>query len=444
MGHKNKKYKIVYVQGMTCVSCEQIISDEVLAVEGVSAVNVCHKKQQATVHFSDQPDWDNVLNVIKIAGYSASLTAGEPIVIKKKATASQWFLSIAIVFALVLIFRYFNKLGIFSSVQGSVGMGLALLLGVVASMSTCLAVVGAVIISFGAKYQATGTFYQANVKPHLLFHFGRLTTFFVLGGLLGLLGGLINISTGFIMVFTLLIAVVLGWLGLNILGILPSFSTIVSMPKSSFSYWGKLKKSEHPLAPILLGGFTFFLPCGFTQSMQFFAISSGSFWVGGITLLLFALGTLPVLFGLGIATSKFKNMKSVVFEKAIGLLVILFAFYTMSTGLALAGISVDVFTSAKNVGSATVSADKQVVEMTVDYSGFTPSTFEIKKDIPVEWVIDGKQLSGCTNQIIIPDLDYKKKLNPGKNVIKFKPTSAGTINFSCWMGMVRGKFIVTN
>ncbi|MBP6911491.1 sulfite exporter TauE/SafE family protein [Patescibacteria group bacterium] len=40
---------------------------------------------------------------------------------------------------------------------------------------------------------------------------------------------------------------------------------------------------------------TFFLPCGFTQSMQVYTLSTGSFLAGGLTMLSFALGTLPML-----------------------------------------------------------------------------------------------------------------------------------------------------
>jgi sulfite exporter TauE/SafE len=298
-------------------------------------------------------------------------------------------------------------------------------------------------MSFGAKYQSKGNFFQANVKPHLLFHLGRLATFFILGGLLGAIGGWFDLSGPSMGWFTIFVAVILAWLGLNILGILPSLSSVgIRLPKKIMHLWNKVEKSEHALAPVVIGGLTFFLPCGFTQSMQIFAIASGSFMTGAWTLLLFALGTGPVLLGLGVATTRFKNKKSIVFKKTVGFLVIIFALYTLVTGFALAGINVNLPTGSNTDNIAEETGDVQIVEMKVDYSGFTPNVFRIKKGVPVKWIINGVKLSGCSSKIIVPDLGIEKQLSPGKNTVEFTPLKAGTLNFSCWMGMIRGKFIV--
>jgi len=84
----------------------------------------------------------------------------------------------------------------------------------------------------------------------------------------------------------------------------------------------------------------------------------------------------------------------------------------------------------------------QIVEMRVTSSGFQPAVLKIKKDIPVKWIVKGDQLSGCTNKIIVPSLEISKALVSGDNIINFTPKTTGTIPFSCWMGMVKGKFIV--
>ncbi|NCP77121.1 sulfite exporter TauE/SafE family protein [bacterium] len=41
------------------------------------------------------------------------------------------------------------------------------------------------------------------------------------------------------------------------------------------------------------GALTFFLPCGFTLAMQAYAITTGSFITGALTMMAFALGTAP-------------------------------------------------------------------------------------------------------------------------------------------------------
>jgi len=438
------KNRVVYISGMHCASCEMLIKDSLKKVSGIEDVKISHRKGLAQVACNcEEFPWQEIEASIKSAGYEASLT---PIKNQRsKVRAEQWFYSILLVLGIYLIYKYLKWVGLLSWLNidvSNINYGAAFIIGIVASLSTCLMVVGAVVISFASKYNAHGNFYQKNLKPHLLFHLGRLTTFFLLGGVLGIIGSWFKVSDAFISAFTIFIALVLLWLALNILGFVPSISTLgIRMPKKSLSVWNKLQESEHALAPLALGALSFFLPCGFTQSMQLFAMSSGSFLTGAMTLLLFALGTMPVLFGLGLATSRFKNMKTVVVQKAIGLLVLFFAFYTLSSGLAIKGINIDFFAN-KEVGNVISSANAQVVNMAVDYSGYNPSVFKLQAGVPVKWVIDGQQVTGCTSEIIVPSLNIKKRLVKGENVIEFTPEKAGTINFSCSMGMVRGKFIV--
>ncbi|MCB9802971.1 sulfite exporter TauE/SafE family protein [Candidatus Nomurabacteria bacterium] len=440
---KNKK---IYLAGLTCVSCENIIKEEAQSISGIVRVKASVKTQSAEIEYLGDLPWPELKQKIEKMGYGCALEQSQLQAIKKKsATLEQWFYSVLIVLALYLIYLYFQWIGVLSWLDfnpSDINFGAAFMIGIVASLSSCLAVVGGVVISFAAKYQSRGTAWQRNVEPHLLFHVGRLSSFFILGGALGWLGSKISLSTSFFSWLTILVALVLLWLALNILGLLPSLTKFgLSMPKSSFKIWQKLKNSEHKAAPLLLGAFTFFLPCGFTQSMQLFAISSGNFWLGAFTLFLFALGTAPVLFLVGSTTSRFQHLKSIVFEKAIGLLLLVFALYTLSSGLAVRGIYFGSLFQEK--GTAVLNQDdQQVIKMGIDYSGYNPSVFYLKKDVPVKWIIDGTQASGCTNQIIVPDLGIQKSLTKGDNIIEFTPKKTGKINFSCWMGMVRGQFII--
>jgi len=331
-------------------------------------------------------------------------------------------------------------------------LGISFLIGVAASFSSCLAVAGGMVIAFSEKYQnEKNGFLRGAIWPNLQFHIGRIFTFFVLGGLLGAVGGKINLSGNFVSAYTILIAVVMGWLGLNILGIAPSISSLgLRPPKFILKFWGRLEDTEHKAAPYLLGGITFFLPCGFTQSMQIFALASGSFWAGATSLLLFSLGTAPVLLAVGIGASWGKFKKLSVFQKTAGILILLFAVFTLKSGLALKGVKTGVIsnkkneeqTVTKNNQSIISSQNEQIVRMSVTNRGFEPNTFKIKQGMPVKWIINGVDVSGCTNTIIVPSFDISKNLRYGENVIQFTPQEKGEIAFSCGMGMVRGKFII--
>lgn len=443
MASKTKK---IYISGMTCVSCESIIKDELQEIEGIEEIRISHKTKSAEIVYNtDKLAFDEIASRIRKVGYEASL---EPIKkeAKKKVSLEQWTYSVLVVFGIYLVYKYLQWIGLLDWLEmdtSNINYGASFIIGLVASLSSCLVVVGAVVMSFAAKYQAQGNFYNRNLKPHLLFHIGRLTSFFILGGIFGAIGSVISLSDTFMSWFTIIIALVLVWLALNILGFVPSLTTLgIHMPKNNMGFWQKLKNSEHALAPAALGAFSFFLPCGFTQSMQLFAISSGSFLTGALTLFLFALGTTPVLFGLGVTTTKFKNMNTVVLQKAIGFIVLFFAFYTLSSGLAIKGIDINFWNTGGSSEQAISQGNEQIVNMAVTYRGYSPSTIRLEKGLPVKWVIDGQQVSGCTNEIMVPELGIRQKIYQGENIIEFTPTKEGTINFSCWMGMVRGKFIV--
>ena len=370
---------------------------------------------------------------------------------KNKALFADWIKAGLIILAILFLYRFFQSAGFLGGINvgsASISYSVAFLVGLVASVSSCLAVVGAVVVAFSEKYRSDKkSFYEGAVRPNLFFHIGRLGTFFVLGGLLGAVGGELNITGNFVSIYTIIIAVVMGWLGLNILGFLPSISSFGFRPPKFFTkFWARVEDSEHKAAPFVLGGITFFLPCGFTQSMQLFALASGSFLVGGLSLFLFALGTVPILLAIGITASWTKNRGFAVFQKVAGASIIFFAVYTFNSGLALKGVKTNVVSSKNNQETTAQNQpvpqlSEQIVMMNVTSSGFEPSIFNIKRDIPVKWMINGVNITGCTSTIIVPSYDISKSLRTGENIVQFTPRGKGVINFSCGMGMVRGKFI---
>jgi sulfite exporter TauE/SafE len=95
---------------------------------------------------------------------------------------------------------------------------------------------------------------------------------------------------------------------------------------------------------MLVGIATFFLPCGFTQSMQIYTLSTGSFWGGAMTMFAFALGTLPILALVSFSSFSIKdNKNSGIFFKTAGLIIILFAIINIINSLVVIGLISPVF-----------------------------------------------------------------------------------------------------
>lgn len=218
------------------------------------------------------------------------------------------------------------------------------------------------------------------------------------------------------------------------------------MPKIFATKINEQKKSNRPLYVGLLNGL---MPCGPLQAMQLYALSTGDPFKGAMSMMIFSLGTVPLMFGLGalstILTKKFTHRMMTV---SAGLVVIL-GIFMFSNGIALSGFSVP-FTStaltksgsSANVATAEIKDGVQVVKTTLSSGRYEP--INVQAGIPVKWTIRAAPdtINGCNNRIIIPEYNIEKKLEPGDNIIEFTAKESGTIPFSCWMGMIRGQISV--
>ena len=195
--------------------------------------------------------------------------------------------------------------------------------------------VGGLLLSISANYAKRGE----KIKPQALFHIGRLVSFFLFGGIIGLIGSAFTLSVTATFVLSILVGLVMFILGLNLLDVFPWAKRLqFHMPKKLALGAHIMKNVEFALAPFLVGMSTFFLPCGFTQSMQIYSLSTGSFMTGALTMTFFALGTLPVLSLISFTSVRLgKGKFSSVFFKSAGMLVIAFGILTIFSGLVAKG-----------------------------------------------------------------------------------------------------------
>ena len=124
-------------------------------------------------------------------------------------------------------------------------------------------------------------------------------------------------------------------LGLNLIGVFAKNK--IALHSGVFNFFRKIEHKT--FTPLIIGFATFFLPCGFTQSMQLAALSSGSFISGMFIMLAFALGTLPMLALLSFGSASFAHSKHApLFFKSAGVVVIGLGVFSFLAGLAGLGI----------------------------------------------------------------------------------------------------------
>ena len=326
-----------HVNGMHCKSCIILTESELKDVKEVTNAKTSLKDNSVEVigEFGEKTQ-EQVMNelteVLKPHGYSLALEKET-----KKIYWSDFAIAIPIALLFIAAFIFLQKLGIVNLVNtSSVSYGTAFLVGLIASVSTCMAVVGGIVLSLSASFAKEGD----KVRPQAMFHVGRLVSFLVLGGAIGALGSVFQIGATGMLVLGLIVALVLLILGINLLDIFPWAKKLqLTMPSALGARAHGLKNANHLLTPLLVGIVTFFLPCGFTQSMQIYTLTTGSFLKGGLTMLAFALGTLPVLALLSFSSLGIhKKAQSGVFFKTAGLIVIFFALFNLINTLVGAGI----------------------------------------------------------------------------------------------------------
>jgi len=341
MSTSNKKYTF-HVSGMHCNACILLTESELQDHPKVSSATSSLKNHSVEVcgDFGDVPletVAEELSGLLEKHGYSLSIEKKEQ---SKKWSDFKLAVPIALVFA--VLFVVLQKTGLVNLVNaGNVSYGTAMLIGIIASLSTCMAVVGGLVLSMSATFAKDGD----KVKPQVFFHVGRLIAFFLLGGAIGAIGANFTLNTTATFVLSLLIGVVMFILGINLLDVFPWAKKLQpSMPKFLSKHAYGVSRLNHRLTPFLVGIATFFLPCGFTQSMQLYTLSTGSFVSGGLTMLSFALGTLPILALISFSSLSIqKSSKAGIFFKSAGLIVILFALFNLINSLVIIGLLPPIF-----------------------------------------------------------------------------------------------------
>lgn len=338
---EKQKYTF-HIHGMHCKSCVLMIENELKENSNIEEVHASLKNNSVNIvgNFENQneseiADW--LTQQLKQYGYSASIEKQ-----KHKAKWSEFKIALPIAVSFIILFILLQKIGIINLVNASeVTYGTAFLIGIIASLSTCMAVVGGLLLSMSASFAKEGD----AVKPQILFHLGRLLSFFVLGGIIGMIGSFFTFTTTSTFLLSSFVAIVMFILGINLLDVFPWFKKIQpSMPKFIAKHAHGVSKLSHTLTPTLVGIATFFLPCGFTQAMQLYTLTTGEFLKGALTMFSFALGTFPVLALISFSSFSIQNKKkSGIFFKSAGLIVIIFALFNIINSLAIIGFISPIF-----------------------------------------------------------------------------------------------------
>jgi uncharacterized protein len=322
-----------HVSGTHCASCKIFIEDALNDQNFINNVRVNLNQETVDVDADSDKDPQALAQIltekIKQNGYRLSVEASA----KEKKNNDVIWKAVPIGLAFLALFFLLQKSGILNfGIGGSTTPVTSFIIGLIASVSSCLAIVGGLVLSLSAKVSQDNV---SDTKTFMLFHSGRLVSFAVLGGVLGAVGNIIGINVTFSAILGLVASLVMLVLGLNLVGVFEKNK--IALPSGIFNFFRRIEHKT--FTPLIIGFATFFLPCGFTQSMQVAALGSGSFMSGLLIMLAFALGTLPVLVLLSFGSASFAHGKHApLFFKSAGTVVIGLGLFALLAGLAGLGI----------------------------------------------------------------------------------------------------------
>lgn len=394
--------KTLYIKGMHCISCEILLDKQIKELNWVRSVGVSYKSWEITFDIAHENIIAQIEKIILDNGYKIEKNKLESFQSEK----NKWWLIIIVATIIFFLFMFGGKINIYQYLPSfdKMNIGVALLMGLVASISTCLAVTWSVILWF-AKYVDDSKWWLGHLRVQLSFHGWRILWFFVLWWILWWVGQVFKISISANAIFTIIVGIVLFYMWLHMLGIVPSITRFgFHLPKRLTK---NILTAKNPIFAPIIWALTFFLPCWFTQSMQLVAIGSGNFWQWWFIMAMFALGTMPVLLWIGLWWSYMKENKFSIINKIIWILVIIFWVFSINNGWTLFGglnVVEDNQYMSSDIKQETVK-NYEKIKIWHNWWSLEPESVELKAGKNYELIIlPSSNGIWCMSTMIIPDI----------------------------------------
>ncbi|QOY53754.1 sulfite exporter TauE/SafE family protein [Candidatus Sulfurimonas marisnigri] len=204
------------------------------------------------------------------------------------------------------------------------------------SFGHCIGMCGGIVLAYSTIKIQPQSSKVSKTKAHLLYSFGRVFTYSILGAIFGGLGGVVtfnNTANGTLLIVAG-IAMVLA--GLSLMGKIKFLTLIEHSISSSPFYKNAFKQvlnSKSNISFFILGMLNGLLPCGFVYFFAITAASTASPLYGAFVMAIFGLSTIPAMFSLGFLTSlsnstSFRNMMMSLSSFAV----ILYGIHTLYNG----------------------------------------------------------------------------------------------------------------
>lgn len=417
----------VKIDGMHCSHCESVIKNNLLSINNIKDVSFYN--YIACITYSGYLSKKRIIKTINDSGY---ITSNEYISnnineLKDNIKLYEFILiSLCIVILFFILYKIFgyNIFNVIPEIDSSVSYSMLFVIGLLTSIH-CISMCGAINLM-----SAVGG--KNSIKRPLLYNVGRVLSYTIIGGVVGLLGGVIYFNDTISGIIILISAIIMFLMALNMLGILKIKSV-------HFKY--KLRNKN----PFIIGLCNGLMPCGPLQAMQVYALSTGSFVSGAFSMFMFGIGTVPLMFFTGFLVNVLNSKWEVIINKIASVLILILSFVMISRGISTLGFNVNsIFNNYGDYTASVIKDGYQEVNIDLSYSSY--DDIIVQKGIKVKLIINVSKeyLTGCNNEVVISEYSIKKHLKVGKNIIWFIPNETGKYLMNCWMNMINNSIKVVD
>ena len=332
--------RILYVEGMTCSSCENRIVKALRKINGI--VDIAAYYRSSTVHVTYDIEMVSLATVNKeLAGLGYNPTTKTKMKKMKNSETEDDGMGIPKLIGLgviiLAIYSMVQNTGMFDfipDVNQNMGYGILFIVGLLTSLH-CMAMCGGINLSqcLGNKCDEDNCV-QSKLKPSLLYNSGRILSYTLIGGIVGALGSVISFSGYAKGIVALIAGIFMIIIALNMLNVFPALRTIKPLMPAFIRDMGLNGKGKKR-GPFYVGLLNGFMPCGPLQAIQLYALGTGSFMAGALSMFFFGLGTIPLMFGFGVISTFLSGKFTRKMMKASAVLVMVLGIIMLSRGLSL-------------------------------------------------------------------------------------------------------------
>lgn len=278
------------VSGMICRACEDAIADALLHTRGVISAQAHYWRSRVTITYDpDIVTEDALRQVLTNAGYppGAHGMGGVTVDLICLALVGVLYWGLPKLLMLVQV----------PALAENASLGLVFLVGLLTS-THCIGMCGGILLAQTTDAHGVTGRSKRGLIASAAYNGGRVVSYTAVGAVCGALGAVITYTPNIkSMVFTVAGALVL-LIGLRMAGILPGLRPSETELPGACSLNARTRR-RFAGQPLIIGLLTGVMPCGALSAMWLYAMSSGSAVRGALVMLVFSLGTVPLLFLFG-------------------------------------------------------------------------------------------------------------------------------------------------